>query len=118
MEGMNMERLNQEEIPSPKMKEFDSGDYGTKSIGLGKLTEQGIDVIMDSYEEKTGEYGQLLIITAKDVKTGEPLNLLTSSSLFKRMLDKNWDTIKGKPVNVSGHGQDFERKYKIRFLVG
>ena len=96
---------------------FGTEEYENPAIKAGEITPEGVNIIMESYEESEGKFGQFLKVKGKFIPdNGEEMVLLTSSTKLKKLIMHRWDHLKGCPVNLSGSGEKFERQYKVRLL--
>lgn len=91
--------------------------FNTKAFSAGKLTEQGEDFVMDELREAKSEYGPMLVICGHRInKEDEAFELMTSSGKLMKLMNINFEALKGKPINISGIGEKYTREYSIRLL--
>ena len=91
--------------------------FNTKAFSAGKLTESGEDFVLDELRDAKSEYGPMLVICGHRIgKEDEPFELMTSSGKLMKLFKVNFESLKGKHINVSGIGEKYTREYSIRLL--
>lgn len=99
-------------------------------IGAGDLSEDGVVLTFDDIVEYTGRFevekenddGSISkvkkpywVIKGFDAK-GMDIAISTGSVKLHRMIMDNYQLLKGKKINLSGRGKNFDREYRITIL--